>query len=143
MTAKPTTSGFTPYEPAEDEEYMSVAQLEHFKKLLTDWKAELVTEAERTKSYISDETSTMPDINDRATQEEEFALALRTRDRERKLVRKIDKSLAEIEAGDYGYCETCGVEIGLRRLEARPTATQCIDCKTLSEIKEKQTHGHY
>ena len=81
-------------------------------------------------------------INDRATQEEEFALALRTRDRERKLIRKIDKSIAEIDSGDYGFCETCGVEIGLRRLEARPTATQCIDCKTLSEIKEKQAWGH-
>ena len=95
-----------------------------------------------TKSYIQDESTAMPDINDRATQEEEFALALRTRDRERKLIRKIDKSIAEIDSGDYGFCETCGVEIGVRRLEARPTATQCIDCKTLSEIKEKQAWGH-
>lgn len=133
---------FTPYQLSENEEYMSDKQLEHFKNLLEQWKSELLEEAERTKNYIHEETNTMADINDRATQEEEFALALRTRDRERKLVHKIDKSLAEIENGDYGYCETCGVEIGLRRLEARPTATQCIDCKTLSEIKEKQNHGH-
>lgn len=133
---------FTPYQASADEEYMNDAQLEHFKAILLAWKEELLEEAESTKSYIQDESTSMPDINDRATQEEEFALALRTRDRERKLVRKIEKSLAEIESGDYGFCETCGVEIGLRRLEARPTATQCIDCKTLSEIKEKQAWGH-
>ena len=133
---------FTPYQPAADEEYMNDAQVAHFQKILLDWKEQLINEAESTKSYIQDESTAMPDINDRATQEEEFALALRTRDRERKLIRKIDKSLAEIESGDYGFCQTCGVEIGLRRLEARPTATQCIDCKTLSEIKEKQAWGH-
>ncbi|MDO4894948.1 RNA polymerase-binding protein DksA [Moraxella sp.] len=136
-----TITNFTPYEPAKDEEYMSDGQLAHFHSILTNWRHELMTEAERTKNYIHEETNTMPDINDRATQEEEFALALRTRDRERKLIRKIEKSLAEIESGDYGFCETCGTEIGLRRLEARPTATQCIDCKTLSEIKEKQNLG--
>ena len=125
-----------------EEEYMNDAQLAHFRKILLDWKEQLISEAESTKSYIQDESTAMPDINDRATQEEEFALALRTRDRERKLIRKIDKSIAEIDSGDYGFCETCGVEIGLRRLEARPTATQCIDCKTLSEIKEKQAWGH-
>ena len=134
---------FTPYMPAKDEEYMSDKQLAHFRTLLLQWKTELLAEAERTKDYVNEETNALADINDRATQEEEFALALRTRDRERKLVRKIDKSIAEIETGDYGYCETCGVEIGLRRLEARPTATQCIDCKTKSEIKEKQIQGHY
>lgn len=133
---------FTPYEAAKNEEYMSDEQLAHFKQILLNWKEQLIGEADRTKSYIQDESSAMPDINDRATQEEEFALALRTRDRERKLIRKIDKSLAEIENGDYGFCETCGVEIGLRRLEARPTATQCIDCKTLAEIKERQNLGH-
>lgn len=133
---------FTPYQPKDGEEYMNDAQIAHFKEILLDWKRQLLTEAESTKSYIQDESTAMPDINDRATQEEEFALALRTRDRERKLVRKIDKSLAEIESGDYGFCQTCGVEIGLRRLEARPTATQCIDCKTLSEMKEKQAWGH-
>ncbi|MDO4441316.1 MAG: RNA polymerase-binding protein DksA [Moraxella sp.] len=135
------TKTFTPYEPAKDEEYMSDAQLEHFRAMLLAWKEELMSEAERTKDYINEETTAMADINDRATQEEEFALALRTRDRERKLIRKIDKSIAEIDTGDYGYCETCGTEIGLKRLEARPTATQCIDCKTLSEMKEKQNLG--
>lgn len=119
---------FTPYQPAAEEEYMNDAQLAHFRKILLDWKEQLISEAESTKSYIQDESTAMPDINDRATQEEEFALALRTRDRERKLIRKIDKSIAEIDSGDYGFCETCGVEIGVRRLEARPTATQCIDC---------------
>lgn len=138
-TPKPQFAG---YRPAADEEYMSPAQLEHFRHVLQNWKQELLAEAERTKSYISDETSTMPDINDRATQEEEFALALRTRDRERKLVYKIEKSLLDIDSEDYGYCQTCGTEIGLKRLEARPTATQCIDCKTLAEIKEKQNQGH-
>lgn len=133
---------FTPYQPAAEEEYMNDAQLAHFRKILLDWKEQLISDAESTKSYIQDESTAMPDINDRATQEEEFALALRTRDRERKLIRKIDKSIAEIDSGDYGFCETCGVEIGVRRLEARPTATQCIDCKTLSEIKEKQAWGH-
>lgn len=133
---------FTPYEPAKNEEYMSDAQLEHFAAILKRWKQQLQGDADRTKSYIQDESTAMPDINDRATQEEEFALALRTRDRERKLIRKIDKSLSEMESGDYGFCQTCGVEIGLRRLEARPTATQCIDCKTLSEMKERQTWGH-
>lgn len=142
VITKPDDVKFTPYEPAADEEYMSEPQLEHFKSILLDWKNQLIGEADRTKTYIQDESSAMPDINDRATQEEEFALALRTRDRERKLIRKIDKSLAEIEGDDYGFCETCGVEIGLRRLEARPTATQCIDCKTLSEMKERQNQGH-
>ena len=133
---------FTPYTPAKDEEYMSDAQMEHFRTILKNWKTELLNEAERTKDYINEETGAMADINDRATQEEECALALRTRDRERKLVRKIDKSLAEIEMGDYGFCETCGTEIGLKRLEDRPTDTKCIDCKTMSEMKEKQNHGH-
>ena len=141
MTTNTSEVKFTPYVPAKDEEYMSDAQLEHFKAILLEWKNQLIGEADRTKNYIQDESSAMPDINDRATQEEEFALALRTRDRERKLIRKIDKSMLEIENDDYGFCETCGVEIGLRRLEARPTATQCIDCKTLSEIKERQNQG--
>lgn len=141
LTTDPSDVKFTPYVPSDDEEYMSEAQLEHFRAILLDWKEQLIGEADRTKTYIQDESSAMPDINDRATQEEEFALTLRTRDRERKLIRKIDKSIAEIDSDDYGYCDTCGVEIGLRRLEARPTATQCIDCKTLSEIKERQNQG--
>lgn len=142
MATTEKNASFTPYQIQADEEYMNANQLDHFKNILLAWKEELLSEAQMTKSYIQDESGAMPDINDRATQEEEFALALRTRDRERKLIRKIDKSLAEMENGDYGYCETCGVEIGLRRLEARPTATECIDCKTLAEIKEKQAWGH-
>ncbi len=138
----PSQIKFTPYEIITDEEYMSDPQVEHFRQILLDWKLQLKGEASRTKHYIQDESTALPDINDRATQEEEFALALRTRDRERKLIRKIDKSIADIETGDYGFCELCGVEIGLRRLEARPTATQCIDCKTMSEMKERQVHGH-
>lgn len=135
------TQSRTPYQPAADEEYMSAEQLAYFRNMLLTWKEDLLAEAARTKSYIHEESASMPDINDRATQEEEFALTLRTRDRERKLIRKIDKSLADIDLGDYGYCETCGTEIGLQRLQARPTATQCIDCKTLAEIKEKQNQG--
>ena len=134
--------GIEPYQPKKNEEYMSEGQLEHFRQILMAWKAELMSEVDRTLNTMQDESTALPDVNDRATQEEEFALALRTRDRERKLIRKIDKSIAEIDSGDYGFCETCGVEIGVRRLEARPTATQCIDCKTLSEIKEKQAWGH-
>lgn len=141
-TLSESTYVFTPYQPTDGEEYMNDTQLAHFKQILLAWKSQLLEEAETTRNYIQDESTAMPDINDRATQEEEFALALRTRDRERKLIRKIDKSIAEIDNGDYGFCETCGVEIGLRRLEARPTASQCIDCKTLSEMKEKQALGH-
>ncbi len=133
---------FSPYQPKAGEEYMSDAQLEHFRNILMNWKQQLQEEAERTKHHIQEKSTAMPDINDRATQEEEFALALRTRDRERKLIRKIDKSIMDIDEEEYGFCELCGVEIGLRRLEARPTATQCIDCKTTSEMKERQVHGH-
>lgn len=133
--------GFAPYQEKKNEEYMSEGQLEHFRKILSAWKAELMSEVDRTLTSMQDESSALPDVNDRATQEEEFAIELRTRDRERKLIRKIEQSLEDIKSGDYGYCETCGIEIGLRRLEARPTATQCIDCKTLAEIKEKQNNG--
>lgn len=133
--------GIAPYQPSAKEEYMSKGQLEHFRKILEAWRSELMQEVDRTMSHMQDESAALPDINDRATQEEEFAIELRTRDRERKLIRKIEQSLKAIEEEDYGYCDTCGIEIGLRRLEARPTATQCIDCKTLAEIKEKQNHG--
>ena len=131
-------SNFTPYEPAKGEEYMSDAQLEHFTSILRNWKQELMEEVDRTKEHMHTELNNYADPNDRASQEEEFNLELRTRDRERKLIKKIDKTLDLIDAGDYGYCEACGVEIGIRRLEARPTADLCIDCKTLAEIKEKQ-----
>ncbi len=130
---------FQPYERAPDEEYMSDAQLNHFRAILNGWKLSLMQEVDRTVDHMKDDATNFPDPNDRATQEEEFSLELRTRDRERKLIKKIDESLEKIESGEYGYCEACGVEIGIRRLEARPTATMCIDCKTLEEIKEKQT----
>lgn len=133
--------GFEPYQPKKNEEYMSDAQFEHFSKILNAWKEELMSEVDRTLTSMQDESVALPDVNDRATQEEEFAIELRTRDRERKLIRKIEQSLQAIKDQDYGYCETCGIEIGLRRLEARPTATLCIDCKTLAEIKEKQNNG--
>ncbi len=133
--------GIDPYVLTDGEEYMSDGQMNHFRRILTAWRAELMQEVDRTMSHMQDESASMADVNDRATQEEEFAIELRTRDRERKLIRKIEKSIKDIDDEDYGYCQTCGIEIGLRRLEARPTATQCIDCKTLAEIKEKQANG--
>lgn len=129
---------FKPYELDDAEEYMSTAQQDHFRKLLLDWKNSLLDEVNRTVNHMQDDSGSFPDPNDRASQEEEFSLELRTRDRERKLIKKINETLAKIDADDYGYCESCGVEIGIRRLEARPTATLCIDCKTLQEIREKQ-----
>lgn len=129
---------FTPYTEDRGEEYMSDGQLDHFRELLLAWKKQLQQEVERTVHHMRDDATNYADPADRATQEEEFALELRTRDRERKLIRKIDQTLEMIRKEDYGYCEQCGVEIGLRRLEARPTATLCIDCKTLEEIREKQ-----
>ena len=127
-----------PYQPAPGEAYMSAAQLAHFRELLLDWKQSLLHEADRMVNHMQDDSSTFPDPNDRASQEEEFSLELRARDRERKLLRKIDESLAQIDSGDYGYCESCGVEIGLPRMLARPTATLCIDCKIVEEMREKQ-----
>lgn len=129
---------FKPYEESPGEEYMNEAQLAHFEKILGIWKTNLMQEVDRTVHHMQDDASNFPDPNDRATQESEFSLELRTRDRERKLIKKIDEALNEIDAKDYGYCESCGIEIGIRRLEARPTASQCIDCKTLDEIREKQ-----
>ena len=140
-SAAPASQTFKPYKAKKGEEYMSEAQIQHFTDILQAWKAELMTEVDRTVDHMKDEAANFPDPADRATQEEEFSLELRTRDRERKLIKKIDESLEMISNGEYGYCETCGVEIGLKRLEARPTATQCIDCKSLDEIKEKQTRG--
>lgn len=120
---------------------MNPKQLEHFKQILLSWKNELMEEVDRTVHHMQDESANLPDPNDRATQEEEFSLELRTRDRERKLIKKIDQTIDRIEKDDYGFCDDCGVEIGIRRLEARPTATLCIDCKSLAEIKEKQLVG--
>lgn len=132
---------FTPYKEKKGEEYMNDKQKDHFRGLLLDWKTELMEEVDRTMSHMKDEAANFPDPADRASQEEEFSLELRTRDRERKLIKKIDSTMELIENDDYGYCDACGVEIGIRRLEARPTATQCVDCKTLDEIKEKQVGG--
>ena len=128
-----------PYQASKDEEYMGEAMRGHFVKILEQWKRNLMEEVDRTVSHMKEEAANFADPADRATQEEEFSLELRTRDRERKLINKIDKTLEAIENDDYGFCETCGVEICLRRLEARPTATQCVDCKTLDELREKQT----
>ncbi len=129
---------FTPYEMKKGEEYMNEQQTAHFRHILLAWKHELMEEVDRTVHHMQDEAANFPDPNDRATQESEFTMELRTRDRERKLIKKIDEALKNLESSEYGFCEICGVEIGIRRLEARPTATQCIDCKTLDEIREKQ-----
>ncbi|HIG39876.1 MAG: RNA polymerase-binding protein DksA [bacterium] len=120
---------------------MNEEQREHFKGLLLIWKRQLMEEVDRTVSHMKDQASNDPDPADRATQEEEFSLELRTRDRERRLIKKIDKTIDLIDQDAYGFCESCGIEIGIQRLEARPTATQCIDCKMLSEIKERQILG--
>lgn len=132
-----TFTRFKPYQPKEDEEYMDKDQKEHFHAILMAWKQELMEESKRTVNQMRDEHIPLADPNDRASQEEEFSLELRTRDRERKLLRKIDKALGRLASDDYGYCESCGIEIGIRRLEARPTAELCIDCKHLEEQKEK------
>jgi DnaK suppressor protein len=128
---------FEPYKLKKGEEYMNDDQIDHFLNILGSWKRELMEEVDRTVHHMQDEAANFPDPNDRASQESDFTMELRTRDRERKLIKKIDESIVHLESGDYGYCEDCGIEIGIRRLEARPTATQCIDCKSLSEIREK------
>jgi DnaK suppressor protein len=132
---------FVPYKPKRGEEYMNEKQRAHFRAILMQWKSELMQEVDRTVTHMKDEAANFPDPADRATQEEEFSLELRTRDRERKLIKKIDSTIERIDQDDYGFCDACGVEIGIKRLEARPTATLCIDCKTLDEIKEKQELG--
>ncbi|MGB5298854.1 MAG: RNA polymerase-binding protein DksA [Thiogranum sp.] len=130
--------GIAPYIEKRGEEYMNEEQTEHFRQILLAWKHELMEEVDRTVHHMQDEAANFPDPNDRATQESDFSMELRTRDRERKLIKKIDEALMHLDNEEYGYCDACGVEIGIRRLEARPTATQCIDCKTLDEIREKQ-----
>lgn len=137
-SANTSFKNFTPYKEKKGEEYMSAAQVAHFREILLNWKRELMEEVDRTVHHMQDEAANFPDPNDRATQESEFSMELRTRDRERKLIKKIDEALAKLDRGEYGYCESCGIEIGIRRLEARPTATLCIDCKTLDEIRERQ-----
>ena len=133
-------SSFKPYKPKKGEAYMSAKQQNHFKKILLQLKEELGEDIDRTVHTMQDEATVFADPNDRASQESDISLELRSRDRERKLIRKIDETIAKIDAGEYGYCDSCGIEIGLKRLEARPTATLCIDCKTLDEIRERQ-HG--
>src|SRR6056300_1275982 len=132
-TASIALHGYAPYKEKKGEEYINSNQLEHFKLLLTAWKQELKEEVDRTVTHMKDEAANFPDPADRATQEEEFSLELRTRDRQRKLIKKIDSTLERIENDDYGFCDQCGIEIGIRRLEARPTASLCVDCKTLDE----------
>ena len=135
--AEDAFKSFTPYQPEDGEEYMNEKQREHFDYILTAWKQELMAGRERTVVNMQNEHLNLPDPNDRASQEEEFSLELRTRDRERKLLRKVDRALQRLVDDDYGFCDSCGVEIGIRRLEARPTAELCIDCKQLEELKEK------
>ncbi|HVE45074.1 MAG TPA: RNA polymerase-binding protein DksA [Gammaproteobacteria bacterium] len=130
--------GIEPYKQKKTEEYMSAKMLEHFHHILMSLRQRLLEGGDKIVTHMKEEAINYPDPNDRATQEEDFRVGLRTRDRERKLLKKIEESLELIREKDYGYCEICGVEIGLRRLEARPTATLCIDCKTLDEIKERQ-----
>ena len=127
-----------PYKPKGKEEYMNARQLSYFRTMLEEMKRELSQDIDRTVHTMQDEATIFADPNDRASQESDMALELRNRDRERKLIKKIDETIARIDANEYGYCDSCGIEIGLKRLEARPTATLCIDCKTLDELRERQ-----
>ena len=129
---------FPAYKPKGKEDYMNPRQLGHFRKMLEEMKRDLSQDIDRTVHTMQDEATVFADPNDRASQESDMALELRNRDRERKLIKKIDETIARIDANEYGYCDSCGVEIGLKRLEARPTATLCIDCKTLDELRERQ-----
>lgn len=130
-----------PYALKKNEKYMNAKQKQHFLDILGSWKHQLQIEQDRTADKIQKNVSHFPDESDRATHEEEFTLELRTRERERKLLSKINESEEDLKASDYGYCASCGIEIGIRRLEARPTATRCIDCKTIEEIHERQQYG--
>jgi DnaK suppressor protein len=127
-----------PYIAKRGEQYMSKEQLEHFRQILSSWKQDLMMEVDRTVTHMKDEAANFPDPNDRATQEEEFSLELRTRDRERKLIRKIDEAIKRIEDGSYGYCLETGEEIGIKRLEARPVATLSIEAQERRERRERQ-----
>jgi len=130
-----------PYVLKKNEKYMNAKQQKHFQDILGSWKEQLQIEQDRTADKIQKNVSHFPDESDRATHEEEFTLELRTRERERKLLSKINESIDDLKSDDYGYCASCGIEIGIRRLEARPTATRCIDCKTIEEIHERQQYG--
>jgi len=129
---------FPPYVPNKGEEYMNTGQRENFKAILAALKLELSQDIDRTVHTMQIDATLFADPNDRASQESDIAVELRNRDRDTKLIKKIDETIARIEKDDYGYCENCGVEIGLKRLDVRPTATLCFDCKTLAELREKQ-----
>ena len=133
-----STPDFVPYERQQGEDYMNAAQLDHFREILLNWKHELLDEVNRTVDHMKEDASNFPDPADRATQEEEFGLELRTRDRERKLLRKINAALTRIDDGTYGYCEETGEEIGLKRLEARPVATLCLEAQERRELRKRQ-----
>ena len=138
--AKPSSDSYTnfkPYEVSKNEEYMNPQQLEHFQNILLEWKRELMEKVDETVHHMQDDSGNIPDPNDRASQESDFTMELRTRDRERRLIKKIESSIKHLDDDEYGFCNNCGEEIGIRRLEARPTADLCIDCKTLDEIREK------
>ena len=141
VVATTNKSKIAPYKAKKKEKYMSAAMKRHFTAVLVNWKEHLFDEMQKTFDHLKAKGETYADPVDRASQEEEFAFELRTRDRERKLISKIAISIEKIKQDDYGWCDACGCEIGIKRLEARPTATHCIDCKTLDEIKEKQLHG--
>lgn len=141
MDALNKSMQFKPYETKEGEEYMSEGQIQHFTSVLEQLRNEVRQKIELSKNHMKEEPENFSDPVDRASQEEELSLELRAQDRERKLIRKIEQSIEMINTNDYGYCQSCGAEIGIRRLEARPTATQCIDCKTLDELKEKQLYS--
>jgi DnaK suppressor protein len=130
--------GIKPYALKKGEKYMNKKMLGHFRLVLNAWKTELEEEITRTVHSLRDEPENPADPNDRASQETDMSLELRSRDRERKLIKKIDEAIERIDTGEYGYCDNCGVEIGVERLEARPTAELCIDCKTLDEIRERK-----
>ena len=130
-----------PYALKKNEKYMNAGQKKHFTAILDSWADQLQIEQDRTADKIQNNVTNFPDESDRATHEEEFTLELRTRERERKLLSKINESIDDLKSNNYGYCASCGIEIGIRRLEARPTATRCIDCKTIEEIHERQQFG--
>jgi len=141
VATKKRSTPISSYKGRKGEKYMSAAMKKHFHAVLIDWREHLKEEMQKTFNHLKNKGESYADPIDRASQEEEFAFELRTRDRERKLISKIAMSLEQIKQDDYGYCYACGIEIGVKRLEARPTATHCIDCKTLDEIKEKQLGG--
>lgn len=130
--------GIEPYKEKAKEQYMNSNQVDHFRNILIAWKTNLLNEVSRTINLMQDENINHPDPNDRASQETDMSLELRNRDRERKLLKKIEQTITRVDSNDYGWCDRCGIEIGIRRLEARPTAELCVDCKTLNEIKERQ-----